>query len=438
MESLITVNYLRLHFDWRNDHWQRLELAVVRRATPAAQLERLKRIIVEIRLEIRSIAMQRRMKWMAAAVFEILGLLIAGAGCFGAEAKTVTVFKARQNGYHTYRIPVIIRAKNGDLLVFAEGRKNSAADHGDIDIVMKRSDDDGKTWGPLELVEDEDADPTAKVWIGNPTPVVDQADPQHPGRIWLGFTRSNAKMFVASSDDNGKTWAKRRDITSGCAKPAWDWVAAGPVHGIQLERGAHAGRLVIPCDHQIKATGSWGVHLVYSDDHGVTWKLGAVDTRAADDPLHPNECVAVELADGRVYVNAREHNGSDPATRTIAYSSDGGQTFDAPFAAEPKITSPVVQNSLVRLTLGESGDRPNVLVYCGPGHPTERRDLTMLASYDEGKTWKRKTVVHAGPAAYSDLVKLDDEYVGVIFEAGRRLYAEILFAKVGLKDLANP
>lgn len=382
--------------------------------------------------------MQYRVKWMATAIFGISSLLIAGGSCFGAEAKTVSVFKAGQNGYHTYRIPVMLRAKNGDLLAFAEGRKNSAADHGDIDIVMKRSSDEGKTWGPLVLVQDEAGDPTAKVWIGNPTPVVDQTDPKHPGRLWLAFTRSNAKMFVTTSDDNGKTWAKRRDISSEAVKPAWDWCAAGPVHGIQLERGLHAGRIIIPCDHQIKASGYWGVHLVYSDDHGTTWKLGAVDTRAADDPLHPNECVAVELADGRVYVNAREHNGSDPATRTIAYSSDGGQTFDAPFAAEPNITSPVVQNSLVRLTLAEPGDRQSVLVYCGPGHATERRDLTMRVSYDEGKTWKQTTVIHAGPAAYSDLVKLDDEHVGVLFEAGRRLYGEVLFAKVGLKDLAKP
>jgi sialidase-1 len=382
--------------------------------------------------------MQYRVKWVTTVIFGISGLFIAGGSCFGAEAKTVSVFRAGQNGYHTYRIPVIVRAKSGDLLAFAEGRKNSGADHGDIDIVMKRSSDEGKTWGPLQLVQDEDTDPKAKVWIGNPTPVVDQTDPEHPGRICLAFTRSNAKMFVTSSDDNGKTWAKRRDISAETVKPAWDWCAAGPVHGIQLERGPHAGRIVIPCDHQIKSSGSWGVHLVYSDDHGTTWKLGAVDTHAADDPLHPNECVAVELADGRVYVNAREHNGSDPATRTIAYSSDGGETFDAPFAAEPNITSPVVQNSLVRLTLAEPGDRQNVLVYCGPGHATERRDLTMLVSYDEGKTWQRKTVIHAGPAAYSDLVKLNDEHVGVLFEAGRRLYGEVLFAKVGLKDLAKP
>src|SRR4051794_21318995 len=152
------------------------------------------------------------------------------------DVPKVTVFKSGQGGYHTYRIPVIVRAKNGDLLSMAEGRKNSAADHGDIDIVLKRSTDDGKTWGPLQLVQDEEIDPKAKVWIGNPTPVVDQTDPKHPGRIWLAFTRSNAKMFVTSSDDNGKTWSKRRDISEETVKPEWDWCAAGPVHAIQLQR----------------------------------------------------------------------------------------------------------------------------------------------------------------------------------------------------------
>jgi sialidase-1 len=370
-------------------------------------------------------------------LFCALLAILCGRVSNASDVPKVTVFKSGQDGYHTFRIPVIVRAKNGDLLAFAEGRKNGAGDHGDIDIVLKRSSDLGNSWGPMQLVQDEPGNPKVMVWIGNPTPVVDQTDPKHPGRIWLAFTRSNAKMFVTSSDDQGKTWAKRRDITPTAMKPAWDWFAAGPVHGIQLERGPHAGRLVIPCDHQIKSSKSWGAHLVVSDDHGATWKLGAVDTRTADDPLHPNECVAVELADGRVYVNAREHNGSDPATRAIAYSSDGGQRFDAPFVAEPNITSPVVQNSLVRLTLADHGGRRNVLGYCGAGHPAERRDLTILASFDEAKTWERKTVIHAGPAGYSDLVRLDDD-VGVLFEAGRRLYDEILFARIGLIDVGQP
>jgi sialidase-1 len=107
----------------------------------------------------------------------------------------------------------IVRAKNGDLLAMAEGRKNSVSDHGDIDIVLKRSHDDGQTWGPLELVQDEESDPKAKVWIGNPTPVVDQTDLKYPGRVWLVFTRSNAKMFVGVKRRQWQSWAKRRDIT---------------------------------------------------------------------------------------------------------------------------------------------------------------------------------------------------------------------------------
>ena len=347
------------------------------------------------------------------------------------------MFKSGDVGYHTYRIPAIVCAGNGDLLAFAEGRKKAASDHGDIDIVLKRSADNGKTWGPLKMVQDEADDPTAKVWIGNPTPVVDQTDPNHPGRIWLVFTRSNQRMFVVSSDDNGQSWSPRRDITETAGKAAWNWYAAGPVHAIQLERGPHAGRLVIPCDHRARDADSWGSHLVFSDDHGANWKLGASDTHLATDPLHPNECVAVELIDGRIYVNAREHNGSDPATRVIATSSDGGATFNEPFVAERNITSPVVQNSLIRFAATDREDNRNILVYCGPGHPNERRDLTILVSYDEGKTWGRKTVIHPGPAAYSDLIKLDSERIGTLYEAGRRLYGEIVFASFGLADLAE-
>ncbi|HEX3601837.1 MAG TPA: sialidase family protein, partial [Lacipirellulaceae bacterium] len=98
-----------------------------------------------------------------------------------AEVNEVVVFHSGEDGYHTYRIPAIVRAKSGELLAFAEGRKDTAADHGDIDIVLKRSGDGGQTWGPMQLVQDEREDPTAKIWIGNPTPIVDLADPQHPG-----------------------------------------------------------------------------------------------------------------------------------------------------------------------------------------------------------------------------------------------------------------
>jgi sialidase-1 len=289
----------------------------------------------------------------------------------------------------------------------------------------------------MQLVQDEEADPTGRIWIGNPVPVVDNIDPHHPGRVWLAFTRSNERVFVAHSDDHGATWSKRREITSTASKPEWGWYATGPVHGIQLERGPHKGRLILPCDHRILEPEHLGAHIVYSDDHGETWKLGATDTHLATDPLHPNENVAVELVDGRIYVNARDHQGSHPATRAIATSSDGGESYDAPFRAESNITSPVVQNSLVRVAARDRGDDENILVYCGPGHPRERRDLTILTSRDEGKTWTREAVIHTGPAAYSDVVALGNGRFGVLYEAGERLYDEIIFATLALDDLGS-
>jgi sialidase-1 len=361
-----------------------------------------------------------------------LAIVLASAWIVPAAAEPVktAVFKAGDDGYHTYRIPAIVRAANGDLLAFAEGRMNGPGDHGDIDIVLKRSRDSGRTWGAMTLVQDEWEEPTAEVWIGNPTPVVDHMDPEHPGRIWLAFTRSNAAMFVTYSDDHGETWAKRHDVSKDALDPDWGWCAAGPVHAIQLERGKHKGRLVMPCDHQQKDSGTWGSHLMLSDDHGKTWRLGAVDTRPVGNPIHPNECVAVELVDGRVYVNARDQHGSNPATRAVAYSNNGGVTLDAPFAPEPNITTPVVQNSAIRFAAKDQGDKRNVLVYSCPGDAKQRRDLTLLVSYDEGATWPIKKVIHKGPAAYSDLVKLDDERVGVLYEAGEKLYGEIVFESV--------
>src|SRR6187402_1462991 len=95
----------------------------------------------------------------------IAGWLLLAGTLAQAEVAKVTVFRAGEDGYHTYRIPTIVRATNGDLLAFCEGRKKAHLDDGDIDIVLKRSTDDGKSWGKMRLVQDEDADPTAKIWI---------------------------------------------------------------------------------------------------------------------------------------------------------------------------------------------------------------------------------------------------------------------------------
>ena len=121
----------------------------------------------------------------------------------GDALKQTNLFTAGVDGYHTYRIPALLVTTHGSVLAFCEGRKTGAGDHGDVDLVMKRSTDGGRTWSALQLVHEEGGD--AKITIGNPCPVVDATT----GIIWLPFTRDNKAVLITSSTDDGMTWSAR-------------------------------------------------------------------------------------------------------------------------------------------------------------------------------------------------------------------------------------
>lgn len=166
----------------------------------------------------------------------------------GEEAvEEVDVFLRRTEGYHTYRIPGIVLSSKNALLAFCEGRKVGSSDAGDIDLVLRRSTDGGKTWGPLQLVYEEGG--TAEITIGNPCPVVDRST----GTIWLPFCRNNERVFITKSTDDGLTWDKPAEISDHVTKPDWRWYATGPGHGIQLT----SGRLVVPATTRAKDITRW-------------------------------------------------------------------------------------------------------------------------------------------------------------------------------------
>lgn len=379
---------------------------------------------------------RRRLTGFAGSLV-VLGASVALAFAQRAPAAETAVFAMGDDGYHTYRIPAIVRAANGDLLAFAEGRKNGDGDAGDIDLVLKRSTDGGATWGPMSVIQDEWDDPTGDVAYGNPTPVVDNLDPNRPGRIWLLLTRNNRRVFATCSDDHGAHWSPRRDVTATAKNNAWGWIATGPGHALQLTHGDRAGRLLVAADHRAKDRPAWGAHVIYSDDHGKNWRLGAVDTRDADEPIHPNENLAVQLADGRVYFNARDQHGSNPATRAVAYSSDGGQSYDAPFAPAPQFVTPVVQNSVLTAPTRLDESKQEVILWCGPSDPRRRQDLALMVSTDGAQTWRRTVVVQKGPAAYSDLAPMDDRRIGILYEAGPRDDSKILFQALGFSEVVG-
>ncbi len=315
------------------------------------------------------------------------------------------------DGYHTYRIPALLATPQGALVAFCEGRKNGAGDHGDIDLLMKRSEDGGLTWSEQVIVHEEGGQ--AAVTIGNPCPVADRTT----GTIWLPFTRDNKAVFLMSSLDGGRTWSPAREISATAMRPDWDWVATGPGIGIQLSRGAHRGRLVIPCDHKrgLKTkTPELNSHMMFSDDGGETWHIGA--------PIQTggNECQVVELEDGRLLVNIRMH-GDFRGWRGIASSEDGGTTW-TPIVHDGNLPCPKCQASLLRL-----GDGSLLFANPDPGtKPGARVNLTLRHSPDEGKSWPVAKILREGPCGYSCLAELADRTILCLYETGSKDYRETI------------
>jgi len=363
---------------------------------------------------MRSDSFRRTRHTIAFAVF--LGVVSLCSNSFAADdaLRQVDVFTSGTDGYHTYRIPGVVLSSDDTLLAFCEGRKTGRGDHGDLDLMLRRSTDGGLTWGPMQLVYEEGG--TAKITIGNPCPVVDR----HTGTIWLPFCRNNDRVLLTHSTDDGKRWAKPIEITKDVKKPGWGWYATGPGHGIQLA----GGRLVVPCDcGDSKGFGGWvqkGHSLIfYSDDEGKTWKLGGVTDRGM------NECETVELADGSLLLSMRNYFGKNQ--RAFATSTDAGLSWSPPKHHE-QVYCPTCQSSIHRYSLKPK----QIILYCGPGGPG-RNNMTIRVSYDEGKTWPLSKVIYAGSAAYSDLVVLPDGTIGCLYE--RDNYGKITFARFTLEWL---
>lgn len=401
--------------------------------------------------------MSRRMNCIIDTLPGVILLIFLSGERVAEGAEPVTVFRSKSEGYNVYRIPAMIRAANGDLLAFCEAREGG--DASEIDLVMKRSADQGATWGKLQVVQEsdrfQDLYPGEAITVGNPAPVVDLLDPEHPGRIWLPFTLENDRVFVTSSDDHGSSWSEPQEITKEVKLDAWGWYATGPVHSIQLRHPPHRGRLLIPCDHRLGDDGADrgpnGVHVVYSDDHGTTWQLGAIDD-TYDDALNSNETAAVELSDGTIYFNTRDQNGDAAGTRGVAFSRDGGESYVAADDERHKwfvpanviLDPPVVQCSLLRVELMRESDKSGLILFCGPDDngPTGkgRSDLRIRYSTNETKTWHDGPLLHEGPAAYSDMVTTTagGEDVAVLYEAGDvggSAYQRIDFQKISIDEL---
>ncbi|MBN1912464.1 MAG: exo-alpha-sialidase [Pirellulales bacterium] len=357
-------------------------------------------------------------------------VLVTCAPARGVAFFETTVFESGTDGYAYYRIPSIVKANDGTLLAFAEGRKDSRNDSGDIDLVLRRSFDNGVTWDPMQVVWSNGTGVA-----GNPCPVVDQitgdilliSNHQTPGSTQQTIrdgTLGERTYQVQRSTDSGAAWTAPVQITAtDVLNPRW--LAGGPNHGIQLTRGSEPGRLVIAGNLSLGSGYDTNRgHVLYSDDGGTTWELGAVSGYNAD--IYVSETAAVELLDGSLYFSTRDQNGPSTGNRASTTSHDAGESFDVPFQIDPTVVSPVCQGSILRYSSTDQGDSVNRILQSYPNSPTDRVNVMIRSSYDEASTWTSGRVIYEGSSAYSDLVRTADNRVGVLYE--RDSYATITFA----------
>ncbi|MEE2623243.1 MAG: sialidase family protein [Verrucomicrobiota bacterium] len=363
----------------------------------------------------------------------VVTLLLAGTFLLAAEDEEVVlrkdIFSRKTDGYHTYRIPTMVVTGKGTILVFVEGRKTHRRDHGDVDLLMKRSEDGGCTWSEQVLIHEEGGN--ALIRVGNPCPIVEK-----DGRtVHLLFTRNGPGcLFYTRSRDEGNSWEPFARVSDDPKAPEYrkgnflaDFggspvgVGAGPVHGIHTSKG----RLIAPSyiGHKVDGEGRGQSCIIYSDDGGKSWQAGGVIPWVPE--FRHGECTIVERRDGSLLMNMRT---SAPGVYSFGYrltsvSTDHGMTWSKP-VVDRNLPCPACQASMIRLN-GKGILFLNPAVNHHGGFSIwSRKKLTLRLSRDEGRSWEASRVLNEGLAGYSDLAIAKNGNILCLFENGERDYCE--------------
>ncbi len=358
----------------------------------------------------------------------LMASALAGTAAAAPEAEPgvekIDVFTAGTEGAECYTCPALVVAPGGTLLAFCEARRESKHDASPADVVLKRSTDGGRTWGPRQTL-----------FVGRGNDAIMNACPVVDGDRILVFAMIAHKVgewrhryLQAQSTDDGKTWSAPEDITAQVDRETF---IGGPGVGIRMR----SGRLVIPgyvielaahppgpAEPGVKfrhesRTGSHAC-VISSDDGGRTWRAGRPVAAAWS-----NESQVVELDDGSLLLNWR-HQIMDPARhpgcRGSAVSRDGGETWGPP-VMEQALNEVVCQAGFIRWVSPADG-RPRLLFSNPNGRPGPdgggRTRLTVKLSEDEGRTWPFALLVEPGRSAYSCPAALPDGTLALLYECG--------------------
>ncbi|MEZ9594126.1 exo-alpha-sialidase [Shewanella sp. 10N.261.52.F9] len=327
------------------------------------------------------------------------------------------------NGMSNYRIPSMVQSADGSILAFIEGRPSSAdpGQAGQINISLKRSLDNGRSWLPVQIIHQDPA-----YDYSDPRPFLDKStNTVYVFYVqWPDLCAQNGNcvapgdanyLYYRKSTDNGQTWTAAVDITSQVKDPTWRSINPGPGQGIQLQwqtlaQGEHNGRMIFPAI--VRAGNSlFYVATVFSDDNGLTWNKGELTPVSG-----PTEADMVELNDGSLLMSARNDGGA-AGTRYHFLSHDGGITWTQ---TSHDLVVSKVDIGLTRYSATRTGAPEDIIIATAPigtASGPNRNNLGIWLSTDEGANFGTPHQLVYGMSAYSDVVTLNDGSIGVIYEA---------------------
>ena len=355
-----------------------------------------------------------RMRWKIKQFHTLYAVCCLSLACTSTAAsiEKIDLFVVGDDpAYARYHIPGVTVTSKGTVLAWCEAR-NAESDWANIDILLRRSTDGGKTWGQATRIAKLDGEkrknPAALrlgvnpdwVTLNNPVLIADRDGPVH-----MLFCLEYERCFYQRSDDDGVTWSPPREITATFEdfRQHYDWkvLATGPNHSIQLNNG----RLIVPV---WLSTGSGGnahrpsvTATIFSDDGGTTWQASDIAIPCDDRFINPNETVAVQLKDGSVMLNARNESGT---VRRIVTTSPNGATDWSPPRFQKDLIDPICMAGLTRY----AHDGQNVLLFSNPDTPSGRKNVSLRMSRDEGQSWPTSRSIEPGYSAYSDLAVTRD------------------------------
>ena len=239
-----------------------------------------------------------------------------------------------------------------------------------------------------------------------------------------GLSPDTTGQFVlVSSDDDGLTWSEPVSITSQVKNPIWHLYFNGPGNGIAMQNGT----LVFASQYwdETRKPGMPHSSIIYSDDHGKTWKSG-IGAKS-----NTTEAQVVETTPGTLMLNMRDNRGS---FRSVATTKDFGQTWTEHATSYNALQDPVCMASIIKAKVNVKGQLKDVLFFSNVNSSTARINMTIKASLDLGETWlpaNELLLDERRSFGYSALTKIDDNTIGILYEGSRDLY----FVRIPVKDI---